>query len=318
MWVPVLKRSGTMKNKWLSCPPWCLNIWDPLSSPLAFYSWSRTSLTLPAQPPRSWGQSLDERPGDWVLPLREQSPSAVSKISKCCRCGHSEFSQQKTQLKLAVIRREEMLAELEVQAQPDFRSAQWEDVPGACFSPAFTSASWIGTSASWPQYASGSFKPHVCTSQIQWRALSLPEALTMSLQISIWGSEPSLTHWGQGISWPAGSGEMVNQARRMPQRRGKEMLGADTKVSESVRLVVWAELGKFPGRVHQCWSATQRKWHSLFQLKANKQKRLQIPAGDQISRSVVSNSLWPHESQHARPPCPSPTPGVHSDSCPLS
>ena len=35
---------------------------------------------------------------------------------------------------------------------------------------------------------------------------------------------------------------------------------------------------------------------------------------DQISRSVVSNSLQPHESQHARPPCPSPTPGVHSDS----
>ena len=36
---------------------------------------------------------------------------------------------------------------------------------------------------------------------------------------------------------------------------------------------------------------------------------------DQISHSVVSNSLRPHESQHARPPCPSPTPGVHSDSC---
>ena len=29
-------------------------------------------------------------------------------------------------------------------------------------------------------------------------------------------------------------------------------------------------------------------------------------------------TLWPHESQHARPPCPSPTPGVHSDSCPSS
>ena len=38
----------------------------------------------------------------------------------------------------------------------------------------------------------------------------------------------------------------------------------------------------------------------------------------QFSRSVVSDSLRPHESQHARPPCPSPTPGVHSDSCPSS
>jgi len=38
----------------------------------------------------------------------------------------------------------------------------------------------------------------------------------------------------------------------------------------------------------------------------------------QFSSSVMSNSLQPHESQHARPPCPSPTPGVHSNSRPLS
>ena len=38
----------------------------------------------------------------------------------------------------------------------------------------------------------------------------------------------------------------------------------------------------------------------------------------QVSRSVVSDSLRPHELQHARSPCPSPTPGVHSDSSPLS
>ena len=38
----------------------------------------------------------------------------------------------------------------------------------------------------------------------------------------------------------------------------------------------------------------------------------------QFSCSVVSNSLRPHELQHSRPPCPLPTPGVHSNSCPLS
>ena len=38
----------------------------------------------------------------------------------------------------------------------------------------------------------------------------------------------------------------------------------------------------------------------------------------QFSRSVVSDSLRPHEPQHARPPCPSPTPRVDSNSCPLS
>ena len=38
----------------------------------------------------------------------------------------------------------------------------------------------------------------------------------------------------------------------------------------------------------------------------------------QFIRSVVSDSLGLHESQHARPPCPSPTPGVHSDLHPSS
>ena len=57
-------------------------------------------------------------------------------------------------------------------------------------------------------------------------------------------------------------------------------------------------------------------------LKLNIQKTKIMASGpirsDQISCSVVSDSLRPHESQHARPPCPSPTPGVHSDSLPLS
>ena len=38
----------------------------------------------------------------------------------------------------------------------------------------------------------------------------------------------------------------------------------------------------------------------------------------QFSHSVVSDSLRPHELQHARPPCPTPTPRAHPNSCPLS
>ena len=38
----------------------------------------------------------------------------------------------------------------------------------------------------------------------------------------------------------------------------------------------------------------------------------------QFSHSVVSDSWWPHELQHARSPCPSPTPRLYSNSCPLS
>ena len=42
------------------------------------------------------------------------------------------------------------------------------------------------------------------------------------------------------------------------------------------------------------------------------------PSSVQFSHSVMSNSLWPHESQHARHPYPSPTPRVYSNSCPSS
>ena len=43
-----------------------------------------------------------------------------------------------------------------------------------------------------------------------------------------------------------------------------------------------------------------------------------ISSSVQFSHSVVSDSLWPHGPQHARPPCPSPTPGVYPNSCPSS
>ena len=46
--------------------------------------------------------------------------------------------------------------------------------------------------------------------------------------------------------------------------------------------------------------------------------KVRLVSSVQFSRSVVSDSLWPHESQHTRPPCPSPTSGVHSDSRPSS
>ena len=53
-------------------------------------------------------------------------------------------------------------------------------------------------------------------------------------------------------------------------------------------------------------------------LKVTKSFLCHLKFAVQFSCSVMSDSLQPHESQHARPPCPSPTPGVHSDSRPLS
>ena len=57
-------------------------------------------------------------------------------------------------------------------------------------------------------------------------------------------------------------------------------------------------------------SAFMLTWSCLFSLKHSEFSSVQF------SRSVVSDSLQPHESQHARPPCPSPTPGVDPNSCP--
>ena len=57
---------------------------------------------------------------------------------------------------------------------------------------------------------------------------------------------------------------------------------------------------------------------SLLQCHSSKASVLQCFSSAQFSCSVVYDSLRPHASQHARPPCPSPTPGVHSNSRPLS
>ena len=57
-------------------------------------------------------------------------------------------------------------------------------------------------------------------------------------------------------------------------------------------------------------------WWSMVHMVAKSRtllKLLSTHSSVQSSRSVVSDSLRPHESQHARPPCPSPTPGVHSN-----
>ena len=76
------------------------------------------------------------------------------------------------------------------------------------------------------------------------------------------------------------------------------------------RVQVWKKQAferSFPGN-HQ----TGQKW----QLFGN--EIFFLFSSVQFSSSAMSNSFWPHESQHARPPCPSPTPGIYSNSCPLS
>ena len=71
-------------------------------------------------------------------------------------------------------------------------------------------------------------------------------------------------------------------------------------------------LSKPPGPTSFCTEAALSSHFERFLLKWSSIRSVQF------SRSVVSDSLQPHELQHARPPCSSPSPGVHSDSRPLS
>ena len=82
-------------------------------------------------------------------------------------------------------------------------------------------------------------------------------------------------------------------------------------VLDSVFFTWWVSVKKTRIFSHSVFDASLRNFFPHFLSLYSVQIR-----SDQISRSVVSDSLRPHESQHARPPCPSPTPRVHSDSCP--
>ena len=69
-------------------------------------------------------------------------------------------------------------------------------------------------------------------------------------------------------------------------------------------------------RIRKMWDLVLPLWLTLIE---SLRKGNVHPSGlrVQFSRSVMSNSLRPHEPQHARPPCPSPTPRVHPNPCPL-
>ena len=75
-------------------------------------------------------------------------------------------------------------------------------------------------------------------------------------------------------------------------------------------LALWADsfLSKPPGKPN----------YTPVKVLKNKIKFVTWCQSVQFSRSVMSDSLQPHESQHARPPCPSPTPQVHPNPYPLS
>ena len=103
-----------------------------------------------------------------------------------------------------------------------------------------------------------------------------------------------------------------------------DFLGKENKVSS---VIISTSGRRYPSKemeVSLNWGAGDYSLDSLRQVEFVVQNILKstmfrefIPSV-QFSCSVVSDSLWPHEFQHARPPCPSPNPGVHPNSCPSS
>ena len=98
--------------------------------------------------------------------------------------------------------------------------------------------------------------------------------------------------------------------------------------AESLLLCCLVKAMVFPVVMYGCESWTVKKaehrridafelwcWRRLLRVPWTTRRSNQLV---QFSCSVVSDSLRPHRLQHIRPPCPSPAPGVHSNSCPLS
>ena len=74
----------------------------------------------------------------------------------------------------------------------------------------------------------------------------------------------------------------------------------------------------YPYLIKQSSSSSSALDHFLLSLDKDMSLRKIWMSSVQFSRSVVSDTLWPHGLQRARLPCPSPTPGACSDSCPLN
>ena len=140
-----------------------------------------------------------------------------------------------------------------------------------------------------------------------WVDLFLTALLRLRMTLQSHGSSPYKIVYGRPLP-------IIKQvSTNLPQVRGDEIsqqmeqlgkvINQVTKfVQERVPFPLGEQIHKFvPG--DQVWSRTGNTtpWPHI-----------------QFSHSVVSDSLQPHISQHTRPPCPSPTPRVHSDSLPSS
>ena len=122
-----------------------------------------------------------------------------------------------------------------------------------------------------------------------------------------------MQHWALFILWKSHSKLLTNQSFQLFRQSSVQF----SSVAQSCLTLCDPMNRSTPGPPvhHQLPEFTQTHVHRVRQKSLS---NLTTLSSVQFSRSIMSNSLWPHGLQHARPPCPSPTPGVYSNSYPLS
>ena len=120
----------------------------------------------------------------------------------------------------------------------------------------------------------------------------------------VYGRPPSIIK-EVSTNLPQVTGDEISQQMEQP---GKVINQVTKFVQDRVPFPLGGEIHDFVPR-DQVWSRTE-----TWLLGPTLEGSISV----QFSRSVVSNSLRPHESQHANPTCPSPTPGLYPNACPSS
>ena len=154
--------------------------------------------------------------------------------------------------------------------------------------------------------------------QKNFRKISTFALLTMPKLLTVWittNCGKFFNGWEQQITWPA-SWEICTQVKKQQLELDMEQQQTGSKLGKERIKAVYCDhtyLTSMQSTSRECWAGWSTSWNQEISITSDTWISSVL-----FSRSVMSDSLRPRELQHTRPPCPSPTPRVHSDSRPLS